>query len=183
MQLSGLKFTKDVKSTLELFDDMPLAQRRLVETVMSLLGATLEEEFSRRNATIDVVAAYYKFKEGRPRRERKSARMVVPLPPLNIDPQVIAAIAEEQALNAAMVSTFTETRPRVYFYYLGRECLLFERRVYSFKTPGDLTKHFKRKHLSYIKEEERPRCNVCKMQLKNKMLFQNHALAIHGTVS
>jgi hypothetical protein len=95
MQLSGLKFTKDVKSTLELSDDIPLAQRRLVETVMSLPGATLEEEFSRRNATIDVVAAYCKFEEGRPRRGRKSARMVVLLLPPNIDLQVIAAIAEE----------------------------------------------------------------------------------------
>lgn len=31
MQLSGLKFTEDVKYTLELADDMPPAQRRLVE--------------------------------------------------------------------------------------------------------------------------------------------------------
>lgn len=36
MQLSGLKFTEDVKSTLEFSDNKPSAQKRLVETVMSL---------------------------------------------------------------------------------------------------------------------------------------------------
>ncbi|KAG9242863.1 hypothetical protein BJ878DRAFT_577054 [Calycina marina] len=182
-QLSGRKFTEGVKSALESSDDMPPAQRRLVETVMSLPGATLEEEFLRRNTAIDAVAAYCKFEKGGLRRGGKSARMVVSLPSPDTGSQVIAAMAEEQALKAAMISTFTERRPCGCFYCLGRECLSFEKRVYSFKTRGDLTQHFKRKHLSHINEGERPQCNACKIQLKNKMHFQNHALAIPVTVS
>lgn len=95
MQLSSYKFTKAVKSTLELSDDMPLAQRRLVETVISLLGATLEEEFSRRNTAINAIASYCKFKEGGPRRRRKLARRADPLLCLDTNPQVITAIVKE----------------------------------------------------------------------------------------
>lgn len=68
LQLSGLKFTKDVKTTLGLSDVMPPAQRRLVETVMILPGTTLEEEFHRRDAAIDAVVVYCRFEEsGQPR--------------------------------------------------------------------------------------------------------------------
>jgi hypothetical protein len=64
LQLSGFKFDQEVKTTLDLADDMPPALRRLVETMMTLPGTTLEEEFHRRNAAINAVAAYCKFQEG-----------------------------------------------------------------------------------------------------------------------
>lgn len=35
LQLSGLKFDENVKTTLDLADDMPQHQRRLVETVIT----------------------------------------------------------------------------------------------------------------------------------------------------
>ena len=44
LQLSGLKFDQDVKTNLDLADDMAPVQRRLVETMMTLPGTTLEEE-------------------------------------------------------------------------------------------------------------------------------------------
>jgi hypothetical protein len=183
MQLSGFKFTEAVKSTLDISDDMPPPQKRLVETVMSLPGATLEEEMSRRNAAIDAVAAYCKFEEGGPPRGRKPARSNASPPTVDADPQVTAARAEEQVLRAAMLSVFTEKRPRECFVCLARISLPVDKRVFKFKTPGDLTKHFKRKHLSKIKEEEKPNCDLCLMQLSHKVHYQNHALAIHGTVS
>jgi hypothetical protein len=43
---------------------MPLIQKRLVETMMTLLGATLEEKFRRRNAAINAVAAYCNPRKG-----------------------------------------------------------------------------------------------------------------------
>jgi hypothetical protein len=61
--------------------------------------------------------------------------------------------------------------------------LLFTKCVYEFASLGDLTKHFKRKHLSKLNEGDKPHCGVCLMQLQHKMHFQSHALAIHGTVS
>jgi hypothetical protein len=83
LQLSGLKFDKDVKTTLDLADDMPPVQRRLAEIMMTLPGTTLEEEFRWRNAAINAVATYYKFQVGgaaaRPRR-RLRTRKASPIP-------------------------------------------------------------------------------------------------------
>ncbi|KAH8587509.1 hypothetical protein B0O99DRAFT_656371 [Bisporella sp. PMI_857] len=183
LQLSGFKFTEDVKATLDLSDEMPPIQRRLVETVMTPPRTTLEEKFRHRNAAIDAVAVYCKYEEGGPPRGRQPRRKASILLSPTLDPQVMAAMAEEKALNAAMLSVFTEKRPLICFVCLGRKSLSFEKRVYTFASPGDLTKHFKRKHLSQINEGQKPYCNICPMQLEHKMPFQSHAFAIHGTVS
>jgi hypothetical protein len=145
-----------------------------VETILNLPGTTLEEEFARRNAAIDAVAAYCKFEEGGSPRGRKSTKKANPPPSLDVDLQAVAAQAEEDALKVAKLSVFTEERPRICFVCLGRTGLEFARRVYKFASPGDLTKHFKRKHLAHIKEGDRLRC---------KVYLQNHAESIHGTVS
>jgi hypothetical protein len=50
-----------VKTILDKNDEMPLIQKRLAETVITLSGTTLEEEIRRRNAVIDAVAAYCHF--------------------------------------------------------------------------------------------------------------------------
>jgi hypothetical protein len=68
----------------------------------------------------------------------------------------MAARAEEQALSAAMLLVFTEKKPLICFVCLRQKSLLFEKRVYVFASPGDLTKHFKQKHLSQIKEGQKP---------------------------
>jgi Protein of unknown function (DUF3435) len=185
LQLSGLKFNQDVKTTLDLADDMPPTQKRLVETMMTLPGTTLEEEFRRRNAAIDAVAAYCKFQEGgaaaRP-RGRPPTRRASPTPAKETCPQLVAAAAKKQALSAAMLSVFQDKRPTICFLYLGEQSLSFEKRVKSFASPGDLTKHFKRKHLANCKGG-RIECKVCQMTLQHKMHLQNHAESIHGTVS
>ena len=168
MQLSGLKFTEEVKSTLQSTDEMPSPQKRLVETVLTLPGTTLEEELARRNAAIDAVAAYCKFEEGGSPRGRKPTKKASLLASPDADPQVMAAKAEEQALRAAMLSVFEEKRPLRCFRCLGRKNLDFKKRVYEFASPGDLTKHFKRKHLSKIQEGDKPWCEVCPMQLNDK---------------
>ncbi|CAG8980240.1 hypothetical protein HYALB_00009822 [Hymenoscyphus albidus] len=177
LQLSGLKFNQEVQTTLHLDEEMPPIQKRLVKTIMTLPGATLEEEFRRRNAAIDAVAAYCNFQEGgtvaRPRGK----------PSKETNPQQESAEAEKQALSAAMLLVFTEKRPTICFICLGEENLPFEKRVYLFASPGDLTKHFKRKHLSNIREGDRVGCNICRMSLKHKMHLQSHAARIHGTVS
>lgn len=178
LQLSGFKFDQDVKTSLDLADDMPLTQRRLVETIITLPGTTLEEETRRRNDAITAVAAHCQFQEGgaaargRPPIKRTSATLV-----REVNPQVEAAEAEKKALDAATLSVFKEKRPTVCFLCLG------EGLIKSFSKPGDLSKHFKRKHLRHISDTDRLECKVCQMPLKNKMVLQNHAHRIHGTVS
>jgi hypothetical protein len=60
---------------------------------------------------------------------------------------------------------FTEKRTTICFLYLEEQSLLFKKRTYKFVSPGDLTKHFKRKHLAYIKEGDQLECKVYRMGL------------------
>jgi hypothetical protein len=175
-----------VKATLELSDDIPLEQKRLIETTMTLLGTTLEKEICRRNAAINIVAAYYKFEEGGARGapyKRPSTKVTCPIKTEGA-PQPMTTDPDEQVLNEAMLSVFQEKRLKICFICLGRQGLLLHKRVYSFATLGDLTKYFKRKHLKgELKEGEPIECHICQEMLEYKMHFQNHTLKVHGTVS
>merc|ERR1712000_659207 len=73
-----------------------------------------------------------------------------------------------------MLLVFTEKRTTTCFLCLGEQSLPFEKRTYKFASPGDLTKHFKRKHLAHIKEGDRLQCKVCRMGLEHKQHLQNH---------
>lgn len=91
LQLSGLRFSDGPETSVQLADKIPPMQKRLVETVMTLPGTTVEE-FRRCNAAIDGVAAYCHFQEGgavamprgRPPTQAKGAC-----------PQLVAADAEK----------------------------------------------------------------------------------------
>ncbi|KAF8855964.1 C2H2 finger domain protein [Acephala macrosclerotiorum] len=184
-QLSGLKLSQDVKTTLDQNDEMPPLQKRLAETVMTLPSTTIEKEFRRRNAGIDAVAAYCHFQEGRAAalpHKKSSTRRTSPMPSKETSPQLAAAQAEKQALSDAMLLVFTEKKTTTCFLCLGEQSLPFEKRTYKFASPGDLIKHFKRKHLAHIKEGDQLKCKVCRMSLQYKAHLQNHALSIHGTV-
>jgi hypothetical protein len=177
-QLSGLKFDQDVKTSLDLADDMPPTQRRLVETIITLPGTTLEEEILRRNNAINAVAAHCQFQEGGAvARGRPSTKQASPALAREVDPQAAAVEARKRALNAATLSVFKEKRPTICFLCLG------EKLIKSFASPGDLSKHFKRKHLRHIRDRDRLECKVCQMPLQHKMHLQNHAQKVHGTVS
>jgi hypothetical protein len=78
---------------------------------------------------------------------------------------------------------FKEKRLRVCFLYLGNEKLPLAQRIHPFSTLGNLSKHFRRKHLNHIKSGESVSCNLCKVPLSDKMHVQRHAEEIHGTVS
>ena len=165
---------------------MPSIQKRLVETMMTLPGTSIEEEFRSRNAAIDAVAAYCHFPEGgaaaRP-RARPSTRRASPTPLKKTNLQLAATEAEKQALSDAMLLVFTEKRTITCFLCLGEQSLPSEKRTYKFASPGDLTKHCKRKHLAHIKDRGWLESKVCRIRLQHKQHLQNHALRIHGTVS
>jgi hypothetical protein len=179
-QLAGVKINKKPKVLSYFSDDTSPEQRRLIETmILTPPGSTYEEEVRRRNNAIDAVAAYCKVEEGetpkggRPRRPKTVA----------IKREEDTRSPQEIELEAATLLVLKEERPKICFLCLGNEGLSFEKRTYSFSTPGDLSKHFNRKHLSKVKKEERVKCNVCKILLDHKMHLQRHAFEIHGTVS
>jgi hypothetical protein len=123
---------------------------------MTLPGTTVAEEFRRRNAAIDAVAAYCRLKEGGAvamPRGKPSTRKASPTPSKETSPQLAAAEAEKQALSNAMLLAFTEKRTTTCFLCLGGQSLQFQKRTFKFASPGDLAKHFKRKHLATSKKE------------------------------
>jgi hypothetical protein len=82
-----------------------------------------------------------------------------------------------------MLSVYNDKRPTICFLCLGDEAFPTDDRVFPFHTSDDLTKHFKRKHLKQIRDDQKPECNVCRITLEYKMHLQHHAHSIHGTVS
>jgi hypothetical protein len=91
------------------------------------------------------------------------------------------------AITSVFVTNATE-RPRRCFLCVGRATTLAPpdpaiERLKPFYSPGDLSKHFKRHHLSNLRGDEELHCRLCKLSLDHKMHLQNHAETIHGTVS
>ena len=128
---------------------------------MALPGTTLEEEFRRRNAPINVVAAYCEFQEGGATarsRGRPPTRKVSPIP---------AKEAWHQAFDIAKLSVYQEKRPAICFLCPGNQNLPMSKRIHSFNASGDPSKHFRRKHISNLKEGEEITCNLCKISLQH----------------
>src|SRR6266480_4915970 len=71
---------------------------------------------------------------------------------------------DKEAIEAAKVSVYKEKRPTICFVCLG-ENLPMDQRIRSFYTSGDLSKHFKRKHLEFIKEGDSLGCKLCQVPL------------------
>jgi hypothetical protein len=174
-QLAGL----ETKEDLELVHDIiPPAQGELAKSVLSKPGTTIEEEMERRNGAIRAVTLYCGVEEGGMNPIRRGGQSRNTASPVKSQLEY-----EEEALEAAKVSVFKEKRPKVCFLCLGNEDLPLAERKYPFSTPGNLSKHFGRKHLKHIKSGKGLSCNLCKVPLSDKMQLQRHALDIHGTVS
>jgi hypothetical protein len=151
-----------------IIDEMPPIQKRLAETVMTLPGTTVVEEFCRCNTAIDAVTAYCHFQEGGTVAmlyTRLSIQRASPTPSKEANPQLAATEAEKQALRDAILLVFIEKRTTTCFLCLGEQSLPFQKCTFKFTSPGDLIKHFKRKHLAHIKEGDRLRYKVCRMGL------------------
>jgi len=182
-QLAGVKIDTAPKVVSYFSNDTLPEQRRLIETmILAPPGATLEAEHQRRNDAINAVTAYCKIEEGDMRggRKRSGGR------PKRAVIKRESPSPEDEALKAAMLSVYIKDpkeRPTVCFMCLGNEGAPLAVRIYSFSSPGDLTKHFKKKHLKKVEEGEVPECKICSILLDHKMHLQNHALRIHGTVS
>ncbi|ORX95381.1 hypothetical protein BCR34DRAFT_607969 [Clohesyomyces aquaticus] len=178
-QLAGI----EIKDGLEVVhNDLLPAQKELIDAILAHPGLSLEEEIRRRNKAIRAVMRYCGIEEGRmyPSRPKRSSGCIT-LPGKSEDASQLDL--DEEALEAAKVLVYKETRPRVCFVCLGNENLPTELRTHSFHTSGDLSKHFKRKHLANTRKGESIRCNLCQVDLNNKMHWQRHAHDVHGTVS
>lgn len=183
-QLRGDSFVKDAGTDTRCSPQRP-SQARLVESLTTPVVATLEGQYQRRDRATEAVAAYCLVEEGaavNPARSSASARRPAGTPHR----------PAESLLHVATRAIFIKDkseRPRICFICVGKALSLppedpqIGSLIHEFYTSGDLTKHFKRKHLAHIKEGDRLECKVCQMPLQHKMDVQSHAHRIHGTVS
>jgi len=143
----------------------------------------LEGQYWRRDEAVDAITLYYTVEEGRtvPQRSLASTERSrgSPSPDLPL----------KSLLQAAVMSVFVSNekeRPWRCFLCVGKALSLspedphIEDLVQEFYTSGDLSKHFRRKHLSKLQPGDSSHCQVCDMKLKHKMDLQNHALQIYG---
>ncbi|KAI3532108.1 C2H2 finger domain-containing protein [Colletotrichum abscissum] len=164
------------------------AQRHLMAKLTAPIVATLEGQYRRRDEAINAVSAYCLVQEGStvPLSRPQSAPKAAVCNPTSDPP-------EGGRLDLAMRSVFithAKERPKRCFVCIGQALDLpsddrgqLDELTHEFYTSNDLTKHFRRKHLSKVADGDRSECKVCKMTLDHKMHLQNHALKIHGTVS
>ncbi|KAF2012894.1 hypothetical protein BU24DRAFT_425506 [Aaosphaeria arxii CBS 175.79] len=176
-QLSGSKFGDQVKTKLNLCPERTPLHNALIESLLSLPGTTLEEEYRRRSKAINAVAAYCLIEEGVTRSSQQQTR--------SAERQVLPTAIDsfDAAFEAAKVSIFKETRPKICFRCLGNEDAPNEKRLHSFASSTELSRHFKQCHLARMPDFEPQWCSICDVKLEHKEHLRRHALEIHGTVT
>ncbi|KAM5357705.1 hypothetical protein ACJZ2D_015990 [Fusarium nematophilum] len=167
------------------------AQERLLQALTAPVADTIEAEYRRRNNAILAVMAYCPIQEGPSRRTGSTARSnksSVSGRPKATDGE----LKTNDAISAAITSVYVRNpseRSRRCFLCVERATTLgscdpdIERLIKSFYSAGDLSKHFKRHHLSNIQDDEKLHCRLCDLPLDHKMHLQNHAETVHGIVS
>ena len=194
-QLAGIGFD-DTDTNPPTHDPLP-AHQRLLEAVCAPMDCkTLEELYQRRDAAIDAVAAYCAVEE-----DWSSVRCAKKASKLSVNVAPTAASGQEppegSLLHEALISVFKDGGDKSYrcFLCVGKALLLreaghlqeddraFKHLTHEFHSPGDVTKHFRRRHLRNLRAGQVISCTACSMPLDHKEHLQNHARRIHGTVA
>lgn len=184
-QLQGRGFSKPMAVDATCPPQRP-AQKRLVEALTAPVDNTLEGYYRRRDNLIDAIVAYCSVVEGRTARRTNVSAAKEPLSNSHCGP------SEDSPVGIAVLSVFAKNekeRPRRCFLCIGAALSLepndprVSELTHEFYTSGDLSKHFRRRHLNQLPNNTPSRCEVCKLDLQHKMHVQNHAMRVHGTVS
>lgn len=191
-QLAGKLVDTKVMGTLEHKGSMPPQHLMVIDTTLTMPGATLEAEYQRWVNAINAMVAFCPVEEGRP-----TPRLIQPCRrpvPDNDDEPCPATkrqrhlseddteIALREAMESVRISS-RDKRPTICFLCLGNANLPLKDRIAKHATPGSLTRHFLRKHVNPPWPARGLKCNVCRMQwLEHKADLLNHAEKCHGTV-
>jgi len=175
-QLSGMVVDEDTRDALVRADMSP-EQLGLIDAILTLPGKSPEQELQRRITAINAVTLYCGVEEGAPSRHvRRGPPGTVVSPPLQ-------AAELEVALRKAISSIRTDKRPKVCFCCIGNPHLTMRERVATYATPGYLSRHFVRKHVSKLQDGQVVDCMDCNVRLKTSKDLLIHAERFHGTIS
>jgi len=125
-------------------------QLLLIDSILTLPETTFEREYQRRIAAINAVTAYCGVEEGQPSCRGPQGRRANIL--LAIQVADLVRLAPDTPLSRAVSSVKKNKRPTICFLYLGNPALPIRERVVSYATPGSLSRHFYRKHVSKLEK-------------------------------
>jgi len=173
-QLSGIVVNEDTRDALVRADMSP-EQLGLIDAILTLPGQSPEQELQRRITAINAVMLYCGVEEGAPSRHVRRG------PPGTFVRSPVQAAEPDVALRQAISSIKTDKRPKVCFVCIGNPHLTTRERVATYSTPGSLSRHFVRKHVSKLQNGQFVDCCDLRLKTRNDLLI--HAERFHGTVS
>lgn len=168
-QLSGMVVDEDTRDALGRADMSP-EQLGLIDAILTLPGKSPEQKLQQRITAINAVTLYCGVEEGAPSRHVRRG------PP-------VQAAEPDVALRQAISCIKTDKRPKVCFCCIGNPHLTMRERVAEYSTPGSLSRHFVRKHVSKMQDGQFIDCMDCDVRLKTRIELLIHAERFHGTVS
>ncbi|CAM1503378.1 Fc.00g081540.m01.CDS01 [Cosmosporella sp. VM-42] len=181
-QLRGERFSRKLENTPR--PSQHPAQKQLIATLSAAAEPTLEGQHRRRNKAVHAIIAYCFVEEG---HTSCHTAAVVTKPTRHPEKPVA-----QSPLEAAVLLVFVRNpkqRPRRCFLCVGKALSLppndprGQQLIKEFHTSSDLSRHFRRRHLSNLQSGDCIHCSVCNLKLDNKMHLQSHALRVHGTLS
>ena len=155
-QLSGKMVDEEVKVALESTGYMTPQHMTLIDTVLTMPGATTEKEYERRIAAINAVMAVCDAEEGAPSLPRTTQKRSVeaidmsPADPVPKRQRPTNSDAKDNALSQAIASVCVKSpkeEPTICFICLGNQMLPESERLRKFKNSGSFSRHFVNKHI------------------------------------
>jgi Protein of unknown function (DUF3435) len=155
-QLAGLVVDEDTRSVLERLDHMTLEYLHLIDAILTLPETLLENEYQQRIAAINTIVAYCDVEESAP-------SCFIPYGRLFKDNSlsVVKIKGQNTTLSRAILLIKTDKKPTICFVCLGNLSLILRERIALYINPGSLSRHFLRKHIKKLQDNEYIDCRIC----------------------
>lgn len=162
--------------TLKMHDCVVAERCQVIDSLFTFATSSPEEECRRRAKAINALKNLCNLQEGRRFRRRTHSASTNKL-----TPETLPAALQPPSLSDSLP---VECNPTQCIFCL--EGPSAEPRLKSFRSRGDLKKHFHRKHLRHHPKDRpiecpHPKCKVTQVTLQNTMELQNHAETVHKT--
>jgi hypothetical protein len=96
---------------------------------------------------------------------------------------VVKIEGQSITLSRVILLIKTDKKPTICFVYLGNLSLILHERIALYVNPGSLSKHFLRKYIKKLQDNEYIEYWICRIQLEDRIRLLEYAERFHGTVS
>lgn len=180
LQISGAIIEEKIKTDPRCLSERSKPHVKLIDSIFSLPGRSIEEENDRRSNAIRAVWNYCEVEEGSTPKDHEVDLRANHGSRNAVDMDVLA-------LASAIREVFGKYRTTICFICLGNGNLPVKERVHAYSSPGNLTKHF-HTHVKKFNAETDEVCNLCKARNEKEEIWKFtdrnsmklHAWKTHG---